>query len=167
MPARPSSICRHPGCGRRVDVPGYCTEHKQHERQWDSTDRARARQAKRALATNSTAWRRLRESVLRDDPLCAECSRAGRVVIARLVDHIDGDATNNERSNLQGLCWPCHSAKTAREDGGFGNAKRAASPVPAAPVQTVANVGENRSNLPSEGRRRRFLATKGRGCPKV
>ena len=115
------------------------------------------------------AWRRLRESVLRDDPLCAECKRAGRVVQARLVDHIDGDATNNERTNLQGLCWPCHSAKTAREDGGFGNAKRTAPPVPPAPDlrATGAKSGEKCSNLPSEGRKRRFLAMKGGGYPKV
>jgi 5-methylcytosine-specific restriction protein A len=29
-----------------------------------------------------------------------------------------------DRSNWQGLCHPCHSAKTATEDGGFGNARR-------------------------------------------
>ncbi|WP_232338165.1 MULTISPECIES: HNH endonuclease [Bordetella] len=26
-----------------------------------------------------------------------------------------------DTSNWQGLCWSCHSIKTAREDGGFGH----------------------------------------------
>lgn len=34
---------------------------------------------------------------------------------ATQVDHIDGDATNNARTNLQGLCPNCHSKKTASE----------------------------------------------------
>ncbi|MGN5354342.1 HNH endonuclease signature motif containing protein [Ralstonia sp. L16] len=121
MPARAASICRHPGCGRRIAEPGYCEAHLGDQRQWDSNARARARQAKRALPTNSTAWRRLREATLRRNPLCAECQRTKRVTPATVVDHIDGDATNNEPANLQGLCPSCHSAKTARRDGGFGN----------------------------------------------
>lgn len=81
------------------------------------------RQAKRALHTGSKAWRTLRALVLAEDPLCQECRKQSpmRITPATDVDHIDGDATNNARSNLQGLCRPCHSAKTAAEDGGFGN----------------------------------------------
>ena len=121
MPARAASICRHAGCGRRIDVPGYCAAHQGDARQWDSAARAKARQSKRALPTNSTAWRRIREGVLRANPLCVECEKQRRVTPATVVDHIDGDAMNNDPSNLQGLCAPCHSAKTARQDGGFGN----------------------------------------------
>lgn len=44
--------------------------------------------------------------------------------LATVVDHVDGDAMNNDRSNLQPLCASCHAAKTAREDGGFGNPRR-------------------------------------------
>jgi 5-methylcytosine-specific restriction protein A len=44
------------------------------------------------------------------------------------VDHIKphkGDMTLFwDRTNWQSLCGPCHSAKTAAEDGGFGNARR-------------------------------------------
>ncbi|WP_223484720.1 HNH endonuclease signature motif containing protein [Stenotrophomonas indicatrix] len=81
----------------------------------------RDRQAERALATNSTPWRRLRALVLAACPLCVACSAEGRIRAASHVDHRDGDSRNNELSNLQGLCVRCHSAKTAREDGGFGN----------------------------------------------
>ncbi|WP_441635126.1 HNH endonuclease signature motif containing protein [Cupriavidus sp. YAF13] len=121
MPARAASICRHAGCGRRIELPGYCAAHQADARQWDNTARAKARQSKRALPTNSTAWRRIREGVLRRDPLCAECKKRHRVTAATVVDHIDGDSTNDDPSNHQGLCASCHSAKTARQDGGFGN----------------------------------------------
>ena len=79
-----------------------------------------SRQARRALATNSAAWRAIRMQVLGREPLCRECSSKRRVRAANHVDHIDGDAHNNRPENLQPLCAPCHSRKTAREDGGFG-----------------------------------------------
>lgn len=40
----------------------------------------------------------------------------GRITSARDVDHMDNDASNNERSNLVGLCSPCHSMKTQRHE---------------------------------------------------
>ncbi len=124
MPRSAPTPCRHPGCAALVDTPGYCPQHQTDLRQWDSTARARQRHAKRALPLQSTAWRQLRAQVLRETPLCAACGRQGRVVAATVVDHIDGNPTNNDRANLQPLCASCHAAKTAREDGGFGNRRR-------------------------------------------
>ena len=70
------------------------------------------RKGNRTLALNNAAWRRLRESVLRDEPLCRRCAAEGRLVPATDVDHIDNDAGNNQRANLQSLCHSCHSIKT-------------------------------------------------------
>jgi 5-methylcytosine-specific restriction protein A len=85
------------------------------------------RQAKRALPTNSVAWRRLRESILiRDLYTCQEVG-CGKLVGGKgqaHVDHDDGDPNNNDPSNLKTMCNCCHSRKTAREDGGFGNESR-------------------------------------------
>ena len=114
--------CRHPGCAAIVaDGSGYCPKHHNDARQWDNIQRAKARQVRRALPTSSAAWRALRREVLREQPLCVHCLRAGRVRAATVVDHLDGNAMNNERGNLQPLCLSCHAIKTAREDGGFGN----------------------------------------------
>ncbi len=68
-------------------------------------------------------WQRLRRLVLSEEPLCRECQKRGRVTLAVEVDHIVPIRKAPERrldqTNLQGLCKPCHSRKTAREDGGF------------------------------------------------
>lgn len=76
-------------------------------------------------------WDRLRERVLADvsrvtfplgGPLCVKCRSE-----ANEVDHIRPfrgryDPLRTEPANLQPLCKPCHSRKTATEDGGFGRA---------------------------------------------
>jgi 5-methylcytosine-specific restriction protein A len=61
--------------------------------------------------------------VLGVEPLCRECAKHGITRAANHVDHISGDPSNNDLTNLQPLCAPCHSRKTAAEDGGFGNPK--------------------------------------------
>lgn len=61
----------------------------------------------------SSQWKRLRRLVLSRDPICqVKCCNA----MATDVDHIDGDAGNNEMTNLQALCHSCHSEKTVREN---------------------------------------------------
>ncbi len=70
-------------------------------------------------------WRRLRLWHLRRQPLCQApgCHQA-----AAHVDHIVSIEEAPERrldpTNLQSLCASCHSAKTVREDGGFGRHKK-------------------------------------------
>jgi 5-methylcytosine-specific restriction endonuclease McrA len=61
---------------------------------------------------NSAKWKRTRERVLTEQPLCT-CG-----AIATGVDHITAieDGGNPwARHNLQGLCGPCHATKTNRE----------------------------------------------------
>ena len=69
-------------------------------------------------------WQKARAGYLRAHPLCIHCEREGRTVAANEVDHIvphKGDMVLFwDNSNWQSLCKPCHSAKTALEDGGFG-----------------------------------------------
>lgn len=72
-------------------------------------------QGDRTLALNGKAWRVLRALVLQQQPLCLHCKEQGYVILAREVDHIDNDASNNLRSNLQGLCSMHHSQKTRME----------------------------------------------------
>lgn len=72
-----------------------------------------------------TAWKKARAAFLRENPLCAECQRQGRLTPANTVDHVKahrGDLTLFwDRSNWEALCRSCHSRVTAARDGGFGN----------------------------------------------
>lgn len=70
----------------------------------------------RQYPTSSLQWRLIRQQVLGQQPVCAHC----RIAPATDVDHVDGNAWNNHRLNLMGLCRRCHSRKTALFDGGFG-----------------------------------------------
>ncbi len=60
----------------------------------------------------------------RDKGLCQECLRRGAITEATCVDHVRALAHGGDDSdaNLESLCTPCHSAKTARErlSGGQG-----------------------------------------------
>lgn len=58
-------------------------------------------------------WQQLRRIVLNRHPIC---QGVGCMAIGIDVDHIDGDTSNNDLTNLQSLCHACHSAKTARHD---------------------------------------------------
>jgi 5-methylcytosine-specific restriction protein A len=103
-------FCREPGCG--VLVPsGTCAAH---------APRARLTREVYAQAHRwqcSTRWLRLRAEVLQDEPFCRHCRQAGRRSLTVDIDHIvkhDGDPVRFwDRSNLQGLCKPCHTVKTS------------------------------------------------------
>lgn len=69
-------------------------------------------------------WQQARQGFLARHPLCVTCSARSIVRAATEVDHrVPHKGDMNlfwDRDNWQSLCKPCHSAKTAREDGGFG-----------------------------------------------
>jgi 5-methylcytosine-specific restriction protein A len=55
--------------------------------------------------------------VLAEEPFCRECLKHGLYVASDVVDHIVNLAAggSDERENKQGLCNPCHDAKTKAE----------------------------------------------------
>lgn len=61
-------------------------------------------------------WQALRADFLRRHPLCRSCEAKGRVKPANEVDHIKPRAQGGSDAdeNLQSLCKPCHSRKTAQ-----------------------------------------------------
>jgi 5-methylcytosine-specific restriction protein A len=70
-------------------------------------------------------WRRYRAAYLLSHPLCVECRAEGRLTPAPDVDHTEAvsgpdDPRFWDGANHRGLCHAHHSAKTVREDGGFG-----------------------------------------------
>jgi 5-methylcytosine-specific restriction protein A len=79
-------------------------------------DRQRPSAARRGYGPR---WRRAGAAYLARHPLCGPCQAAGRLKLATVVDHIvphRGDpGLFWDEDNWQGLCKPCHDAKTARE----------------------------------------------------
>jgi 5-methylcytosine-specific restriction protein A len=73
------------------------------------------------------AWERLRKEIIdRDEGLCQECLRNGRVTLGTQVDHVTPKSQGGTDSpmNLELKCEPCHATKTARESqGGRGQAE--------------------------------------------
>ena len=59
----------------------------------------------------------MRSALFERNPLCAECERQGRITLATERDHIKSLAEGglDEDSNVQGLCVPCHDAKSKSE----------------------------------------------------
>src|SRR5690554_5661002 len=123
MVRKPKRPCNHPGCRRLVEK-GYCDEHRRQRSQ--EYDRWRGSSAERGYGHR---WRKYREWFLKQNPLCVECRKRGKLTPATEVDHIrphKGDPVLfwDAENNWQGLCKSCHSRKTAKEDGGFGNLGR-------------------------------------------
>ena len=115
MPVGAPRPCNAPGCPN-VTHERFCEKHK--SRAWrDGYDRHRPSAAIRGFGH---AWRRLREVILTRDPICVNpFDIEGHVEPATEVDHIIPvrNGGTEAESNLQGLCKPCHSRKTAIEVG--------------------------------------------------
>lgn len=61
--------------------------------------------------------RAIRKQVLVEEPLCQICRAKGIVAATTIADHVVPLSRGGRtvRSNYQGLCGPCHKAKTAAE----------------------------------------------------
>ena len=84
--------------------PGFCQVH--------SKANTRARTQRETWRDYGAEWRLIRSEMLASNPQCANCQQQ-----ATEVDHITPlqMGGTHDRSNLQSLCKPCHSRKTASE----------------------------------------------------
>ncbi len=119
MPYKANRLCNHPGCSNIVTDALKCAEHSK------PIDTVRVRSAWDNWYSNKQ-WRAIRMSVLASEPFCCMCRQQGKLTASTVVDHIIPHRGDKQmfldRANLQALCKACHDSKTAREDGGFGNA---------------------------------------------
>lgn len=75
---------------------------------------------------HTVAWRKLRASVLAENPLCVECEKVGVIKLAKIADHIKNVSSGKtaeererlmwDRNNIQGLCDSCHNIKSGKEN---------------------------------------------------
>lgn len=75
-----------------------------------------------------TAHDRLRRALLREEPSCRECRKAGRETKATHADHIIPKCLGgtDARTNYQPLCTAHARSKTGREGAMIRNARRRA-----------------------------------------
>ena len=87
-----------------------------------NTDRRELRKS----AYNTTVWRKLRMSYMKEHPVCEECIKNGKVTAADSIHHKKSPFKGNEVNwnlfldpdNLESICRECH-AKVHAEEHGF------------------------------------------------
>ena len=109
MPTKPATPCTQPGCPNRATYRGKCAEHAAQAGQRYNRQRGSS-----ASLGYGPKWRRLRAAFLAEHPFCCLCRNG---TLATEVDHIIPRKAggSDDKSNLQSLCKPHHSAKTMRE----------------------------------------------------
>ena len=101
----PTRLCAHPRCPNPATYRGRCPTHTRTNNQRTHRNRH---------IYNSKRWKHLRRRVLFEQPICAHCNNA----LATDADHIQPihhGGNPYARTNIQGLCHPCHSRKTRQE----------------------------------------------------
>lgn len=79
----------------------------------------------RQKAYQNRHWRKLRDTYLKEHPICADCLAKGKVTPATSVHHIKspfkgGEVNYNlllDYNNLMSLCHECHGERHAEEQG--------------------------------------------------
>lgn len=97
MPTRPPRLC--PTCNHLITTPRCPTC----QPAWANTTRP----------GSTRAWRRLRLAVFAEQD--GTCNTPGCTNPTEELDHINGWEQGDHRTNVQGLCRPCHDDKTRRE----------------------------------------------------
>jgi len=114
MVKRAARPCPSPGCFELVRGSNrYCPSCKSKKQK-----EARARRGPVDRDRYGKRWRDIRAEHLMLQPWCVDCG-----VLAVEVDHIIPieQGGTNDHDNLASRCKSCHSRKTAKFDGGFGN----------------------------------------------
>lgn len=130
-------ICSGPGCLRAIaDTVRYCDECK--PTYAPETDDIRIHtlsdRERYAFLYSGSRWQRVRLQAIRACPMCARCELS----ISEIVDHVvpagvvivqarESGKFNTDkyagfylRTNLQGLCRPCHYLKTMEDKAHVG-----------------------------------------------
>ena len=119
MPKKPKRPCGYPGCPELTEGT-YCEKHQRLVTQQYN------KYGRDSITKNfykTPEWLLIRKQKLNQQPLCEECLKTGKLTKATMVDHIVPIKAGGGRldiSNLQSLCWACHSRKSVEEGSRFG-----------------------------------------------
>ena len=79
----------------------------------------------RRTAYNNSSWRKLRNTYIKEHPICEDCLSNGKITPAEDIHHIESPFKNGEinyhklldSNNLVALCKQCHSSRHNKEQG--------------------------------------------------
>lgn len=100
-PMRPCAVASCPTLTRNPRCPAHTITREQR----NPKDPAQAK------FYGSAQWKKIRAIVKRRDPICKMCNRAPTTT----VHHKDNNWRNNEPSNHEGACDPCHRAHSGAQ----------------------------------------------------
>ena len=103
--------CRQIGCPQICyDQTGYCQGHKSLATvPFSKQDRSKLK------LYNTSAWKKLRLSVLKSQPICARCKRAPANVVHHIIEARKKPELQLDRNNLEALCSTCHNRESQKE----------------------------------------------------
>lgn len=120
VPKLPKKPCRYPGCPNLTDGQ-YCEEHKSKtKRPYEKYGRN-----KTVRRRYGRAWKRIRDSYVKEHPFCEMCFEKGIIVAVDEVHHKKplAEGGTHEKDNLISLCKSCH-AKIHGERGDYQGSKK-------------------------------------------
>jgi len=106
MPRKPKRPCSHPGCPELTEGR-FCDKHQKAEAQrYEKYDRDPAIRRR-----YGRAWKRIRDSFVKQHPLCELCEAEGKLTPTQEVHHKIplSQGGTHDRNNLIALCKSCHS----------------------------------------------------------
>jgi len=123
-------VCAEPGCPL-LTPNTRCLEHAKAKRRESAARRPATpeQQMYKGIGTRGRAWRQVRQHYLEQHPICQW--HEGCLAPAVHVHHIDGDPLGPnglDPLNLEGLCQPHHSRKTAKQQPGGWHASSVKPP---------------------------------------
>lgn len=112
MPRKPKHPCAYPGCSQLVDGR-YCEEHaKVRSSQYEKYQRSPETRQR-----YGRAWKRIRDSYVKQHPFCEICYEKGVLVETEEVHHKKplSEGGTHDKENLIALCKSCHSKIHAKK----------------------------------------------------
>ena len=107
----PTRLCLEPRCPNPATARGRCDEH----RKLLERERSRRRRAATAGVYKRKRWEIVRRFVLNRDPICKVCDKRLSTEVDHIVPLAEG-GNPYDPAGLQGICSPCHRAKTRAEN---------------------------------------------------
>ena len=114
-----AKICKKNGCGRTTqEGKEYCYLHKELENTKRQIFTKRGKSSEWHKLYESQTWRNISKNFLKKYPVCFICGSPAKIA-DHIIPHRGNVSLFYDETNLQPMCWSCHSRKTLKENNNF------------------------------------------------